>query len=384
MKKVSKTPAPPIRRSTTPYAKLVMPRDKHPVGRRLRALRASWRDTSALFREFRTPILLFIVVTVGGGYIYGELHVMAGHERIPFIDLPYIMTALMILESPIDVPSEPYLILFWYLLPPIAVYIFGRGAADFVRLFFNRNERRDAWEEAVASTYRNHIIVLGIGHVGQGVAETLTEMGFEVIAVDHKTTPELSERFSELGIPLIVGDGRTSNTLEKAGLAHAEAFVACTSNDFVNLEAIMRARDMNPSIRIVARMWDDQFANQLKNFMGVSAVISSSRLAAPIFAGSAVGIEITQTLTVHGKEYSMIRLTVARGSFMDGQSIDYLQTSQNMDIVLHGTNGDVDVHPRGDVVVQAGDTLVIFADHGKILEIVTRNRPSRIEAKGIG
>ncbi len=363
------------------YAKLVLPGGKR--GNRLtRIIRASWRDTSALLKEFRIPIVLFVLVTVGGGWLYGELHTAAGHEPIPFHDLPYIMTALMILETPIELPSEPQLILFWYMMPPIAVYIIGRGAADFVRLFFNRNERRDAWEEAVASTYRNHIIVMGAGHVGIGVIRTLVAMGFEVVAIDVSIKAEQDAELSSLGVPAIIGDGRTAPILEKAGIYYAETLIVCTSNDYVNLEALMRARDLCPEVRLVARMWDDKFAAQLKHFMGVEAVISSSSLAAPAFAGSAVGIEITQTLTINGKEYSMIRLTVEAHSFMDSRTIDTLQEDEDMDIVLHGRNGDGDVHPDGSIVVQAGDTLVIFASHAKITEIVARNRGQAKPRKG--
>lgn len=337
-------------------------------------VRAVLRDTRALLREFRLPISLFAVVTLGGGWLYGELHVIAGYERIPYYDLPYIMTAFMVLESPLDLPKEPYLIIFWYLMPPIAVFIFGRGAADFVRLFFNRSERRDAWEEAVASTYRDHIIVLGVGHVGQGVVKALVELGFDVVVVDKSLTPELDDKLSELGVPAIIGDGRELSVLEKAGLRTADAFIACTSNDHLNLEVILRVRDTNPNIRIVARMWDDQFAKQIKQFLGVSAVISSAKLAAPTFAGSAIGIEITQTLTVQGQEFSMIRLTITEGSFLDGRTIGELQKTQSIDIVLHGVNGNVTVRPESGAVVRHGDTLVLFAAHNKIVEIAQRNR----------
>lgn len=357
--------------------RLVMPNGRGRFGRFGRMLRASWRDTRALLREFRLPLVAFIIVTVGGGWIYGELHVLAGNERLPFIEMPYLMTALMVLESPIEVPTEWYLLIFWYAMPPIAVYIFGRGAAEFVRLFFNRSERRDAWEEAVASTYRDHIIVLGVGHVGQGIVNALVQLGFDVVVVEQRLAPDLDAYLSEIGVPAIVGDGREISTLEKAGLRYAEAFIACTSNDHVNLEVIMRARDMNPNIRIVARLWDDKFSAQLKQFLGVSAVISSAKLSAPTFAGAAIGMEITQTLTVNGKEYSMLRLVVQRDSFMDGASIGNLQSSQNMDIVLHGDNGDVTVRPKAESIVRAGDTLVLFAAHDKIVEIARRNRRRR-------
>lgn len=358
-----------------PRTQLVIPRAQSRFDRFERMLRALWRDTSALWREFRVPILVFLGATLGGGYLYGELLVYAGYERVPYIDLPYMMLALMILETTTDVPPEPYLIIFWYTMPAIALYVIGRGASDFVRLFFNRGERRTAWEEAVASTYRNHIIVLGVGHVGMRVIRTLVQMGFEVVAVDMRPTDDIDQELRLLNVPVITGDGRHSVTLDKAGLQHAQAFVICTSDDHINLEAIMRARDLNPTVRIVVRMWDSQFAEQLKRFMGVEAVLSASDLAAPVFAGSAVGLEITQTLLIHGVEYSMIRLQVAPGSFMEGETITELQSKNDMDIVLHSRNNDsVDVHPDGEICVEAGDTLVLFARHSQITSIVARNR----------
>jgi Trk K+ transport system NAD-binding subunit len=353
----------------------VLPGGRRRHTRWLRALRAVGRDTSALWREFRRPILTFILAVFGGGFLYGELLALAGYTRVPYVVLPYFMLRMMVFEPPTEIaPKEFYLMVFWYVMPLLAIYIVGRGVADFARLFFDRSERRSAWEEAVASTYRNHVIIMGVGHVGLRVARTLVGMGFEVVGIDIKVKPDVDGELSRLGVPLIVEDGRSAATLDKAGLRHAQAFIACTANDHTNLEAIMRARDLNPNVRIVARMWDGQFSNQLKRFMGVQAVMSASDLAAPAFAGSAVGIEITQTLRVHGEDYSMIRLQVEPGSFLDGGTVGHLQESNDMDIVLHGRDGEVEVQPDNAVVARAGDTLVIFARHDKIINIVERNR----------
>lgn len=356
------------------YTRLVLPTGRRRTTRITRGVRAVWRDTSALWQEFRVPITVFLLVTLGGGWLYGELYFHARGQEIALIDRPYLMLQLMIFETPESAPAEWYLIVFWYLLPPIAALIIGRGVLDFARLFFIRGERRAAWEEAVASTYRNHIIILGVGHVGLRVARMLTDMGFEVVGIEVNVKPDVEEELSRLRIPLIGEDGRLPGALEKAGLRYAQAFVACTANDYTNLEAIMRARDLNPDIRIVARMWDDQFSNQLKRFMDVQSVLSASDLAAPAFAGSAVDVEITQTIHVNGIDYSLIRLTIASGSFMDGTDIGTLQTENHMDIVLHGRDGSTEVQPSRSTPVRAGDTLVIFSRHDQILNVVSRNR----------
>ncbi|MBC7870333.1 MAG: TrkA family potassium uptake protein [Chitinophagaceae bacterium] len=358
-----------------PYSQLVLPRGRRRISRLARGIRAILRDTSALFKEFRQPLLMLLIALFMGGYLYRELMFVAQVSPVPpYVDMPYVMLALMLLQAPLSLPDKPYLIAFWYVMPVLGVYIIGRGAADFVRLFFNRNDRRDAWEEAVASTYRNHIIVLGAGHVGLRVTRTLVQMGFDVVVIDQSVDDEKKAQLGGLNVPTIPGDGRQITTLEKAGLRDAQCLVVCTSNELVNLETVMRARDMNPDIRIVARSWDTQFANQLKRFMGVNAVLSASELAAPVFAGMAVGIEITQTLVINGEEFSMIRLTVEPQSFLDGENIHHLQAKNLMDIVLHGRNDAINVHPEGETIVQAGDTLVIFARHDKIIDIVGRNR----------
>ena len=344
-----------------------------------RRLRVIWHDSQALIHEFRRPLLVFLLSVFGGGALYMQLNnSLSANEPLAWVDMPYIMVALMVLEAPIDVPAESYLIAFWYLQPLLAVYIIGRGAADFVRLFFNRDERRGAWEAALAATYRQHIIVIGIGHVGMRIIRTLLQMGFEVVAVDLSAGKEPDDNaLRALKVPLVLGDARHVPVLEKAGLQQARAIIVATSDDHVNLEVTMRVRDMNPDIRLVARMWDDRLSQQIERCFKVE-VLSASDLAAPAFAGAAVDAEITQNLHIAGLEYSMIRLVVGAQSFMDGLSVAAIQEGETADIVLlhRGDDHAPDVHPRGDVIVRGGDTLVLFAKHERIVDIIARNTES--------
>ncbi len=360
-----------------PRSQLLLARQPPQTSRALRTLRAVYRDSLALWREFRRSIVVFLLAVVAGGYLYDELRVLAGYPPIPYVDLPYAMLSMMLFQSGGEPPSQPQLMAFWYIMPLVGVYVVGRGTADFIRLFFNRSERRNAWEEAVASTYRNHIIIMGAGHLGLRVIRSLVQMGLEVVAIDNSISPESAAELARLNVPLVAADGRLPSTMRTAGLRHAQAFIVCTSNDHLNLEATMRARDLNPDIRIVVRMWDNQFAEQISRFLNVEAVLSASDLAAPVFAGSALDIEITQTLNVNGVDYSMIRLHVAPGSFLDGETVGTLQEQHEMDIVLHGQHDTIEVHPAHKNTVLAGDTLVIFAQHSKITDIVARNRRKR-------
>jgi Trk K+ transport system NAD-binding subunit len=356
---------------------IISPSQQRQLSRRSRQIRAIWRNGRAIWNEFRLPLVVLLLALFGGGWLYGELWARAGYDRIPYADLPYTMLALMILESTTEMPREPQLIAFWYLMPLIGLYVAGRGVFDFINLFYRSDVRHNSWEEAVASTYTDHVIVLGVGHLGTRVIRALVAMGFDVVAIDRQSNDEKNAELDRLGVPLVLGDGRLETTLDKAGIRKAQALIVCTSNDQMNLEVTMRARDLNPDVRIVVRVWEDQFASQIKRFMNVTAVLSATDLAAPAFASAALGIEITQTLEINGIEYGMIRLEVTPNSFLDGQTVGALQNAEDMDIVLHSHEGRVTVHPAPETVVRAGDTVVIFARHSKVIDVVARNQQRR-------
>ena len=341
------------------------------IHRSTRYIRALWRNARVVWREFKVPIIVFVIAVFGGSWLYGKLWDEAGNPHKPYWDRPYEMATMMIFAAPADLPEEAQLVVFWYAMPIIGAFIAARGVADFVNLFFSSNH---TWEEAVASTYTNHVIVLGVGHLGTRVIRELRAMGIEVVAIDYKIDPEKQSELKELGVPLVDGDGRLAATMDNAGIRNAYALTVCTSNDHMNLEVTMRARDLNPDLRIVTRMWEDQFKEQIARFMNVEAILSATDIAAPTFAGYALGIEITQTMTINGKDYSMIQLHVVPGSFLDGKTIGELQVDEDLDIVLHGHADMVEVHPDDDQIVRAGDTLVLFALHRKITEVVARNR----------
>ena len=342
-----------------------------------RPLKASWLYAVALIGEFRVPIFGFLFLWLVGGLVYGEVYEAYRGVTMPLVERPYVILQLMILEAPEEVPPELPLVVFWYLVPLGSLILFGLGAADFIDLVLNRDERRNPWAEALALTYRNHVIVLGAGHVGQRVIRDLVAMDLDVVAIDNSPSAMAKKRLGEMGVPIIQADGRLPETLEKARLSKALAFVACTGKDQANMEAIMKVRHGHPEIRIVGRMWDHQFAEQLEKFLEVDSVLSSADLAAPAFAGAAIGVDITQSLQIEGVAYSTLRLTVAEGSFLAGNTVGDLQTAHEMDIVLVDHDGTPTVQPSRNLEVSVGDSVVFFARHDRVLEILSLNMGKR-------
>lgn len=348
-------------------------------GRALRAVRAAWVHVAALVREFRVPLVGFLVLTLVGGMAYGELHEFArgAQQSIPVFDRPYVVLQLMLLEAPEDVPPEWYLALFWYALPAAFILLVGLGAADFLDLFFNRGDDRDRWSEALAMTYRHHAIVLGAGGVGLRVVRDLYDMGMDVVVIDDDPDPEAEEALSKWGTPVVQGDARLAGPLERAGLPKADVFVACTGDDRINLESAMKVREIHPEVWIVARVWDRGMGRQMERFGLADVVLSAADLSAPAFAGAALGMEITQTVEVAGAEYSTLRLTASADSFLVRDPVGKIEKENQLEVVLIGHDGSMTIDPEADLRIEAGDDVVVFARHDRILDVVSRNRRGR-------
>lgn len=323
---------------------------------------------------------MFVLTTLGAGALYELMqraYVIPAEAYVPAIDLPYHMAQMMTLQAaPPPVGMPVLMVMFWYVMPFFGLFVLGQ-IVTFIQLFFDRSGRAAAWEEAVASTMKDHTIVIGLGHVGLGVVRSLIDLQTPVVAVNRGFDPATSQILREMMVTMIDGDARLADTLARANLDTAEALVVTTSDDAVNFEIIMRARDLNPRVRIVARTWDSQYAKQLREFLGVERIVSSAEVSAPIFAGAAVGADITQTIHVKNRAYVLARLTVTAGAHFEGRTVGSIQDRYDVDIVLLVREGDIeaDVHPPSDMIVRAGDSITVFLAFNALAELLTKNRP---------
>jgi hypothetical protein len=76
---------------------------------------------------------------------------------------------------------------------------------------------------------------------------------------------------------------------EIAGISRADAVLAVTDGEAVNLEIALVAKDVNPSVRVVARVFDHDLASRVERWLQLGATRSVSMLAAPAFASAALG-----------------------------------------------------------------------------------------------
>ena len=328
-------------------------------GQRIRRwLRAYLRDTRVLFRQFRGTLLIFAVLL-----LLGTLGVHATYDagRLSWGQAFHITFKLMFFETVAEFPGHPLAQAIFVLWPVLGLFLVVDGMVRFGTALFNRHERREAWQVAVASTYRQHIVVCGLGRVGYRVTLQLLRMRHEVVGVEQDPNGMFLDRLRAEGVPILVGDARRSDLLEKAGVPVASAVVACTEDDLTNLEIALEARELNPGIKVVMRMFDEQLAERVRKGFGIHTAFSTSALAAPAFAAAATRAAVEHSLYVDDVLLNVSRITVAAGSPLDGKRVGEVEQELDLSIILYrGTTG-VDLHPKPDLVLHAGDQIVVFA-----------------------
>jgi Trk K+ transport system NAD-binding subunit len=340
---------------------------------RWRKVRASWRDTLLLLREFRQPLILFILLITGAGWLFYTLSQGSEISSKSISEAMYVVLTLTFLQPINPFPQAWYLQVFYFVMPVAGIGILAQGLAEFGELFFNRRARGKEWQMAVASTMSNHIILVGLGHLGFRVARRLYEIHRDVVVVEAAPKPNLIKMVHQMDVPAIQDDATREDVLLAAGIQKARTIMLCTQNDSLNLEIALKARKLNPSVEVVVRIFDDDFAESLQKQFGFHA-LSATGMAAPIFAAAAVNVDITPPISIEGQAHILARLQVNGKSQLIGKSVNQIEEQFHTSLVSLRTNGDTLLHPQGDLVIQTGDTLAFFGTPEQINQIIHENR----------
>ena len=101
---------------------------------------------------------------------------------------------------------------------------------------------------------RHHVVVCGLGRVGTAVAARLNSRGVAVVAIERSEDAIGVLRARQLKIPVIIAPATNASAQEIAGIGRADAVLAVTDDEAVNLEIALVAKNANPGVRVVARL----------------------------------------------------------------------------------------------------------------------------------
>jgi voltage-gated potassium channel len=327
-----------------------------------RVLRAQLRDAHVLFAESQTSLLFFAAVIIGGAVALRLFYACPDTgQHPPFGEALYAALSLVFFNSVFPYPNEWYLQLLFFAIPILGLAAGAETVMSLGSALMNKQGRAQKWQVAMASTYRDHVVVCGLGKVGYQATVELLKSGREVVAVEIDPDGRFVGKALERGIPVIIADARRSEMLIKAGVQRADAIITCTDDELTNLDISLDARELNPGIKVVMRMFDPDLASRVQHGFGIHTAFSSSALAAPIFAVAAMRLDVKHSFYIGDVLLNVSEFTVEPGSQLVGRSIGELEMRLNLSVICCQSGDCHNLRPQPDLALKAGDRLWVLA-----------------------
>ncbi len=216
---------------------------------------------------------------------------------------------------------------------------------------------------------RKQFAVLGLGRFGMSVSKTLSENGFDVIAVD--SDPENVNEASQFVTYAAIADITDEVALRGLGLANVDvAVVAVGGNLEAGVMSTLICKEMGIPY-LVAKAKNDRQKKILEK-LGADRVV---------FPEGEMGVRIANNLSYDGfvdfmelaEEFAIVELA----PFKDwiGKSLIELNFRQayGLNVVGVKTNGKFDVSPDVDRPFESTDILVVIGEKAQLEDLLDGN-----------
>jgi Trk K+ transport system NAD-binding subunit len=212
-----------------------------------------------------------------------------------------------------------------------------------------------------------HAIVAGLGTIGYRLEQLLHDLGIAVAGIDRAPDARFSGAIEER-TPVLTGDVRLRENLERAGIHRAAFLFALTSDDLVNVEACVQAERINPRIRTVARIFDEAFAAHAGPALGIDGIVSATTAAAGAFVAAATDERALRPFRVGPDSYTALRYDVAEALTLEGIERWWAQGVR----VLGFRRGTGPVQPASELTeaLAPGDTAIVAGPEPAVLALV--------------
>ncbi|WP_225824965.1 potassium channel family protein [Streptomyces naphthomycinicus] len=216
-----------------------------------------------------------------------------------------------------------------------------------------------------------HVVLLGLGKIGTRVLTRLRELNIPVVCVESDPEARGLAAARRLRVPVVLGDVTQEGVLEAAQIHRAQTLLALTSADTTNLEAVLYARTLRPDLRVVLRLYDDDFATAVYRTLraayprALTRSRSVTHLAAPAFAGAMLGRQVLGAVAVERRVLLFAAVDVDGHPQLEGRTVqEAFQAGAWRVLALLGRTGTPSGH-----VLEKGDRVVVAATRRGLAEL---------------
>ena len=201
----------------------------------------------------------------------------------------------------------------------------------------------------------DHTIVVGMGAIGQKIAERLREWRQPLVGIDEAPVE------AAILPDVAMHDGPLREALLRANIGSARAAIVVLDDEVENLEISLLAHKLNPACKVVFRTADQHLARNVASLVPSSIGISDLAIAAEAITGAAFGENILAAFNLDGRSVLVTEYTIIPEDTLHSRQIAEVAYGYGVAPILHRRDEERAFDPSDDIRLEIGDRLFVLA-----------------------
>jgi len=258
---------------------------------------------------------------------------------------------------------------FYILLGFSSLALAGHAIAESLleKVFSGRSGIKKMRKKILA--LKSHYIICGYGRVGAAASEYFEKAGIDFVTIEANA--EHCRIINEKECLYIEGDATRESLLREAGIKSAQGLLALLNSDPDNLFIVLSARELNPTLHIIARAGEPSSGKKIMR-AGADSVVSPFSTAGRQIAGDILAAtgkkkeSVTQTVTT---AVLPKWISVKEDSGVTGETIGVVSEKTERQVIGLRKNNQDSIFPDPLIKLESGDKLLVLdeiqkkADH---------------------
>jgi Trk K+ transport system NAD-binding subunit len=220
---------------------------------------------------------------------------------------------------------------------------------------------------------QEHIVIIGLGRIGQQVAELLHDFRQPLVGI---TLGVDAEAVFLPHLPIVTSNLTTA--LVQANCATAKSVAIVTADEVLNLEIALMIQTIDPELRLVLRTAGQHLSELLPQILPQAQILDVYTVAAEAFAGAAFGENIIDLFrfnnhTILVAEYQIEVIDTLNGLLLADVAYGY----EAMPILYQQLGHPATLLPGDYLRLHVGDRLIVLAT----IDALRRIEQGRISIK---
>ena len=216
----------------------------------------------------------------------------------------------------------------------------------------------------------DHVIVCGFGRVGRHASFELQQAREPFVVLDRDEGRVAYA--SGMGMMSIAADATRDKSLREAGVERASGLIAALPSDAENLFIILSAKALNPKLRVVTRVTEEEAEEKLRR-AGADTVLTPYTMAGNQMANALLRPHVMEFLDFQhnrlGPQVTIEQLRVAPKEPFHSRTLAQLMEKDHSGAIVLAVRrkeGEMRFQPPADMEIVPGDYLIVMGERDRL------------------